>query len=241
MTSMMNATMIEPRFARIAAAIGDPTRARMLSVLLDGSALPAGEIANAANVSASTASAHLAVLAEEGLVSADTRGRHRYFRIRDAEVAHALEALSLVARRVDPAERWLREPYRSLKHARTCYRHLAGELGVRLLQVLLARGHLAAGATGYEITPPGLSWLSEIGIAFAPQKAGERYAYPCLDWSERRDHMAGPLATSLLEHFLARRWLVRPAQSRALKLTPQGRRGLLPLLSEEATPSRISL
>src|SRR5262245_33786243 len=238
---MVDTAMIGPRFARIAAVMGDPTRARMLSILLDGSVLPAGEIARAVDVNASTASEHLALLAREGLVSVDARGRHRYFRLSDAEVAHALEALSLVAERTPSSEKWLREPFRPLKYARACYRHLAGELGVRLLQVLVARGHLAAGATGYEITPPGLSWLSEIGIAFAPQKAGERYAYPCLDWSERRDHMAGPLASSLLEHFLARRWLVRPAQSRALKLTPQGRRGLLPLLSEEATPSRISL
>ena len=101
---------------------------------------------------------------------------------------------------------------------------------MRLLQVLLARGHLTAGAAGYELTAPGLSWLAEIGIAFAPQKAGARYAYPCLDWSERRDHLAGPLATSLLEHFLARRWLARRPQSRALELTPQGKRALSSLL-----------
>jgi DNA-binding transcriptional ArsR family regulator len=152
---------VEPRFARIAAAIGDPTRVRMLSVLLGGVSLPAGEIAQAAGVNASTASQHLALLLDEGLVAMHARGRHRYFRVSDADVARALEALSLVAER----------------------------------------------ASG-----------------------GERYAYPCLDWSERRDHLAGRLATGLLDHFMARRWLVRVRESRALKLTPQGRRALLPLL-----------
>jgi DNA-binding transcriptional ArsR family regulator len=231
---VIDTSLPESRFARIAAVIGDPTRARMLSVLLDGGALPAGELANAVNVSASTASQHLAMLAYEGLVSMEVRGRHRYFRLSDAEVAHALEALSLVAERSRSAEKWLREPYRTLKYARSCYRHLAGELGVRLLEVLLGRGYLTTGGNGYEITPAGVSWLSEIGVDAPRPGRAERYAYPCLDWSERRDHLAGPLATSLLDHFMARRWLVRRPQSRALKLTPLGRRALVPLFGPYA-------
>lgn len=222
---------IEPRFARVAAAIGDPTRARMLSVLLGGGSFPAGEIARAAGVNASTASEHLARLANEGLVAIDERGRHRYFRVSNADVARALEALSLVAERSGTDSKWEREPYRPLKFARTCYRHLAGELGVRLLQTMLSRGHLAAAANGYRITPSGLEWLDEIGLD--PKAAGthgERYAYPCLDWSERRDHLAGRLATSLLDHFIARRWLARVPDSRALKVTLQGKRALRPIL-----------
>jgi len=222
---------VEPRFARVAAAIADPTRARMLSALLGGASLPAGEIAKAAGVNASTASAHLARLTDEGLVAVREQGRHRYFRVSDADVARALEALSLVAERTSGDEKWLREPYRPLKYARSCYHHLAGELGVLLLHRLLERGHLVAGECGYRITRPGLDWLEEIGLD--PKLAGaqgERFAYPCLDWSERRDHLAGRLATTLLEHFLARRWLVRVAQSRALKLTASGQRSLLGLL-----------
>lgn len=231
MNTMPEHSRIEPRFARIAAAIGDPTRARMLSVLLGGVSLPAGEIAKAAGVNASTASAHLARLSEEGLVAIEARGRHRYFRVSDADVARALEALALVAERTSAADKWLRAPYRPLKYARTCYRHLAGELGVRLLQALLARGHLASGERGYELTAAGRAWLEEIGLHEKPPAARiERYAYPCLDWSERRDHLAGRLATSLLDHFMARRWLAQAPQSRALKVTPQGRRTLLPLL-----------
>lgn len=228
---MTNVSRIEPRFARIAAAIGDPTRARMLGVLLGGVSLPAGEIAKAAGVNPSTASGHLARLSEEGLVAVEARGRHRYFRVSDCDVAHALEALSLVAERTDADEKWQREPYRPLKYARTCYRHLAGELGVRLLQALLARRHLVSGERGYEVTGAGRAWLEDIGLGAKPPAGRiERYAYPCLDWSERRDHLAGRLATSLLDHFMARRWLAPAPQSRALKVTAQGRRALLPLL-----------
>lgn len=223
---------IEPRFARIAAAIGDPMRARMLSVLLGGGSLPAGEIARAAGVNPSTASAHLARLVDHGLVRVQAQGRHHYYSVRDAEVAHALEALSLVAERGSVSGKWLREPYRPLKFARTCYRHLAGELGVRLLDGLVAHGRLVGRGEFYEVTPAGRSWLEEIGMEPQGVLRGERYAFPCLDWSERRHHLAGRLATSLLEHFLARRWLARTAHSRALSLTPQGRRALLPLMSE---------
>ena len=221
---------IEPRFARIAAAMSDPTRARMLSALLNGMSLPAGEIAQAAGVNASTASQHLALLVDEGLVAVQPQGRHRYFRVRDADVAHALEALSVVAERASAGEKWLREPFRPLKYARTCYRHLAGELGVRLLDGLLARGCLAAGRRGYDMTPAGFAWLQEIGLELERPTRGERYAVPCLDWSERREHLAGRLATGLLDHFTARGWLVRVRESRALRLTPQGKRTLLPLL-----------
>ena len=218
-----------PRFARVAAAIGDPTRARMLGALMDGASRPAGEIAEAAGVHPSTASGHLAKLVGEGLVAVQVQGRHRYYRVSDADVARALEALSVVAERAGAADKWQREPYRSLKAARTCYRHLAGELGVRLFQGLMARGCVAGGEEGYDLTVKGRAWLEEIGIE-SPPAPGERFAYPCLDWSERRHHLAGRLATSLLDHFLARRWLARVPQSRALRLTPQGRRTLLSVI-----------
>ena len=226
----MNIPHVEPRFARIAAAIGDPTRARMLSALLGGVTLPAGEIAQAAGVNASTASEHLALLVDEGIVAVHAQGRHRYYRVKDADVAHALEALSLVAERSAGGDKWLREPFRPLKHARSCYRHLAGELGVRLLDALLGRGCLAAGASGYELTPAGFEWLERIGMEPVAPRSGERFAYPCVDVSERRDHLSGRLATALLDHFMVRRWLTRVAESRALKITPLGTRTLLPLL-----------
>jgi DNA-binding transcriptional ArsR family regulator len=221
---------IEPRFARIAACMGDPTRARMLGALLDGSRLPAGDIARAANVSPSTASAHLARLAAEGLLAVEMQGRHRYFRLADGDVARALEALATVAERSRPDDKWLRDPYRPLKAARSCYRHLAGELGVKLHDALVRRGRLVASANGYVATDAGRAWLRDIGLDPESVLRGERYAFACLDWSERRDHLAGRLATALLDHFTARRWLVREGDSRALVLTPEGRRQLLPQL-----------
>src|SRR5512135_1567811 len=187
MIGMHPTPRIEPRFARIAASIGDPTRARMLAALLGGEQLPAGDIARMAGVNASTASEHLAKLVHEGLVAVEPRGRHRYFRVADADVARALEALSLVAERSGTDAKWLREPYHSLKHARTCYRHLAGELGVEVLRALLARGRLVPGEHGYELTPAGRSWMASLGVDADAATRGERYAYPCLDWSERRD------------------------------------------------------
>jgi DNA-binding transcriptional ArsR family regulator len=220
------AAPLEPRFARVAAAIGDPTRARMLSVLLVGSSLPAGEIARAAGISASSASEHLRLLVNEGLVDARSQGRHRYFRVKNAEVARALEALAVVAAGSDAAEKWSREPYRQLKYARSCYHHLAGELGVQLLESLISRRALTASEEGYKLTRNGEAWLAQIGIV-PPQRSAERYAYACLDWSERRDHLAGRLATVMLDHFLERRWLVRGDHPRSLKITPQGSRLLL--------------
>ena len=228
---MKKGPQVEPRFARIAAAMGDPTRAHMLSALLGGVSLPAGEIAQAAGVSAPTASQHLARLIGEGLVTVQVQGRHRYYRVSSPDVAHALEALSLVAERAGGGEKWLREPYRPLKYARTCYRHLAGELGVGLMEALLRRGALKAGDQGYMLTRKGEAWLAEIGVEAPPRSGGERYAYACLDWSERRNHLAGRLATSLLDHFTSQRWLVRAGHPRALKLTPQGNRSLLPWLA----------
>ncbi|HEU4617933.1 MAG TPA: helix-turn-helix transcriptional regulator [Gammaproteobacteria bacterium] len=226
---MQNRNM-EPRFARIAATIGDPTRARMLGALLDGSSRPAGEIARAAGITPATASGHLAKLVAEGLVSVRVQGRHRYYSVSGGDVAHALEALCVVADRAAPPDQWQRESHRPLKHARTCYRHLAGELGVQLFRSLVTRGRLVGSDDGYDLTPTGRAWLEEIGVACDPAARGGRYAYGCLDWSERRSHLAGRLATALLDHFLARRWLLRTPQSRALTVTPQGRRRLSALL-----------
>jgi DNA-binding transcriptional ArsR family regulator len=152
----------EPRFARIAATIGDPTRARMLSALMGGGFLAAGELAKAAGVTAQTASSHIAKLVDSELVVARTQGRHRYFRLADAEIAHALEALSLVAERSTVADKWAHGPYKSLKAARTCYGHLAGELGVQLFEGLLARGWLrrAKDSRAVSITHSGTQALS---------------------------------------------------------------------------------
>jgi DNA-binding transcriptional ArsR family regulator len=226
----------EPRLARVAAMVADPARSRMLAFLLDGAYASAGELARAGGVQASTASAHLAQLVEVGLVACEPRGRHRYFRLADGEVAQALNALALVAERHTHDAAW-RHPERApLREARCCYGHLAGRLGVSLFDRLRAGGCLREGAQGLELTDAGRAWLHEIGVAPPRASASQRLAYGCLDWSERRDHLAGSLARALLTHFLDRGWLRRAASPavrgghRVVQLTPAGRRHLLPLL-----------
>ncbi|MBL0729513.1 helix-turn-helix transcriptional regulator [Piscinibacter sp. HJYY11] len=210
----------EPRFARIAAMIGDPTRARMLSALMGGSFIAAGELARAAGVTAQTASSHIAKLLESELVVARTQGRHRYFRLADADIAHALEALSLVAERSAAADKWERGAYKPLKAARTCYGHLAGELGVQLFEGLLACGTLLPADGQFALSERGREEMAELGVEVPA--AGRRFAYACLDWSERRDHLAGSFAVALLDHALAQGWVRRAGDSRAISLTPSG-------------------
>jgi DNA-binding transcriptional ArsR family regulator len=230
----------EPRFARIAATIGDPTRARMLAALMGGTWLSAGELGAAAGVTAQTASGHVAQLLESELVVLRTQGRHRYFRLADADVARVLESLSLVAERSASADKWQHGAYRPLKAARTCYNHLAGELGVALLDGLQAQGSLAPSGGAFELTARGREQLRAIGLDVGAARASRRFAYPCLDWSERRDHLAGSLASALLEHCLERRWLQRTPGSRAIVLTPAGRDALGPWLGAAPVEAQLT-
>lgn len=222
----------EPRFARVAAMIGDPTRARMLAALMGGQALSAGELAQAAGVGASTASTHIAQLVDSELVELRVQGRHRYLRLADAEVAHALEALSLIAERSAASTKWEQPAYRPLKAARSCYTHLAGELGVALFDGLLQQRTLVPRDGEFALSETGQAQWRAIGLPLDGLRAGSaRFAYPCLDWSERRDHLAGRFASALLEHGLANDWLRRVGDSRALRLTPKGSAALATWLS----------
>ena len=226
----------EPRFARIAAMIGDPTRARMLSHLLGGGMATAGELAMAVGITPQTASSHLAKLVDAELVGVRAQGRHRYFNLASSDIAHALEALSVVAEAGETTAHrgvWSRADHRPLREARTCYGHLAGRLGVHLHDALLANDTLCNAHGGFRLEAAGEAWFDAIGFdPHAVRSAGARgLVYPCVDWSERRDHFAGPLAVALLEHFFARRWLTRIADSRALSMTPKGRQVLEPLLA----------
>ncbi|RZJ07285.1 MAG: ArsR family transcriptional regulator [Rubrivivax sp.] len=217
----------EPRLARVAAAIADPTRARVLARLLDARLHTAGELASHAGVTAATMSAHLKLLVDEGLARVRPQGRHRYFGLADGDVAHALEALLRVAdsRDREPAadvRRWQKPEMRGLRHARSCYGHLAGELGVQWRETLLAKGWVtAAPGEGYDLSDAGREALAE--VTPADFKPSGRMLYDCVDWSERRDHFAGPLAVAWLEAMLANGWLRRVRESRELKLLPPGR------------------
>ena len=227
-----SAAPFEPRIARVAALLADPARSRMLAYLMDGQFASAGELAQAASVTAATASGHLARLLQAKLLICEPRGRHRYYRLADSEVAHALEALALVAERSSHESAWTHPSRQRLRQARCCYGHLAGDLGVRLFDALRAAGALQDGPGGLALTPAGHDWLARLGMA-APESTGKRrFAYPCLDWSERRDHLAGQLADALLAHCLAQDWL-RRGTDRALVLTAAGQRHLLPLLATD--------
>ena len=230
----------EPRLARIAALVADSSRARMLAFLLSGEYASAGELARTASVSAATASAHLVKLVDAGLLACEPRGRHRYFRIADADVAHALEALAMVAERSSHDRAWSAPARLRLREARCCYGHLAGRRGVALLDQLLSRGWLVDAPDGYALTDGGVTGMATLGFDAGALQAGasHRIAYPCLDWSERRDHLAGKLGSGLLAHFIERGWLRRVGSERALELTPPGQQALAPLLATAPAPDR---
>ena len=220
----------EPRLARVAAMVADPARSRMLAYLLTGEYASAGELARTASVTPATASGHLAKLQQARFVVCEPRGRHRYYRLADAEVAHALEALALVAERDQHDRAWAHPERQRLRYARCCYGHLAGHLGVSLFDAMQARGGLQPVSAGFALTSSGAAWLQGLGLDPSPPTLRRRFAYACLDWSERRDHLAGQLADEIYRHFTAKRWL-RRTEGRAVALTPAGREELLPLLA----------
>lgn len=210
-------------FASVAALAGDPTRAAMLTLLMDGRAHTATELALESGVTPSTASSHLARLAEGGLVAIARQGRHRYFRIPSPEVARAIEGLMSLApggaARAAP-----RGPADAgLRRARVCYDHLAGEAGVRLLDRLRADGVIGGDDEGVVLTPEGEAWCARVGIDLAALRARRRgLCRACLDWSERRTHLAGALGAAILQHLMASGHARRARDSRAIVLTRRG-------------------
>lgn len=215
--------------AGIAAAIAEPARARMLCRLLDGHARTGTELAIVGGVSASTASTHLAKLLARRLVKVTAQGRHRYYGLANAHVAAALEALTVVAGA--PQAAFVPNTPDRLRAARTCYDHMAGALAVALHDRMFALRWLShapdKGDAAYEITGVGRAALGELGVDVAAARAQRRrFACGCLDWSERRPHLAGALGAALLNLSLQRRWIVRDLDSRALGVTRKGRRAL---------------
>ncbi|MBO9644689.1 MAG: helix-turn-helix transcriptional regulator [Pseudacidovorax sp.] len=219
----------EPRIARVAAQIAEPARARMLTYLMGGDLASAGELARTAGVAASTASGHLARLEAEGLVTAVVRGRHRYFQLAGEDILRVLEALALVAEREGHARAWSSPARLRLRCARSCYGHLAGRLGVQMLDAMLRQGWLRSVPGGYGLTAAGGEALVALGVkldGLEAKPADAAIAKPCLDWSERRDHLAGPLASALLRHCLDAGWLRRRDGERSLAITPPGLQAL---------------
>ena len=213
------------KMAAIAALVGESGRARMLIALMDGRALTATELAQLAGVSASTASGHLGKLTQAGLLAVLPRGRHRYFRLASPAVARLLEGIMVVA--AEPtSERPEPRIGRLLREARTCYDHLAGRLGVALADALVQKGAIELGDEAGRVTELGESFLQSFGISLPPKRQSRRLdCRPCLDWSERRFHLAGVLGSALLARTLELGWIIRANEGRAVSMTPKGRRG----------------
>jgi DNA-binding transcriptional ArsR family regulator len=213
----------EPDFAYVAALAGEPARAAMLSALFDGRAMPAGELARAAGVSAGTASAHLSKLVDGGLVRVRPQGRHRYYELARPEIARALEALGSIGQ---PAPiRSLSDSLRArrLRFARSCYNHLAGELAIALVESLLLQGALETDEEGFRLRERARSLLLHVGVdtseIFRDSRAHIR---SCIDWTERRAHVSGPLGAALLNALLASGALRRRDEPRTLAVTQAG-------------------
>ena len=206
--------------ASIAAAIGEPARTRMLYCLLDNHARTGTELAVIADVSPSTASVHLNRLKTEGLVKVVVQGKHRYYSLQSAEVARVLEGLSVLAGGARP--KFVPHTPGRLRAARTCYDHIAGTLGVLLHDRLEAGGWLS---NSYDLTAAGVKGFEALGVDIAETRGlHRRFAFACLDWSERRSHLGGALGAALLKLAIRKRWVTQELDSRALGVTSLGRR-----------------
>lgn len=219
---------VEIGAANIAAAIGEPARARMLYCLLDGHARTSTELAVVAEVSPSTASVHLARLKEQRLVKVLHQGKHRYYSLGGENVARALEALTVLAGG-DPRPKFAPGTPLHLRSARTCYDHMAGYLAVLLRDRFEKLNWLSNGNAqdGYDVTEEGRKALTSLGIDVEGARSlRRRFAYACVDWSERRPHIGGALGYAILQNALKQQWFVQDLDSRALTLTAVGRRQL---------------
>lgn len=216
-----------PNIAEVAALIAEPTRATILLGLLDGRAMPASELARMSHITPQTASFHLSKMVEAGLLVMESHGRHRYYRIANEEVSHALEAIMAIS----PVKkvRSLREAdqKRALNYARTCYDHLAGEVGVAVTEAILQLGFIEPSGRDYGITSKGAEFFTNFGINIEILLKGRRkVARKCLDWSERRYHIAGALGSALTDRFFTLGWIARIPNGRAVRITDMGKNGL---------------
>jgi DNA-binding transcriptional ArsR family regulator len=217
-------------FAEIAALTGDPARASMLHALMDGRALTATELAKVAGVAPQTASGHLGRMSETGLLSVEKQGRHRYHRLATPSIARMLESMMAVAAELEPDRKRLSVGPKdaALRHARTCYDHLAGRLGVALADALIANGYVELTSEAGMLTEAGVAFLGGLKIDVGPilarrtKRSGRMLCRPCLDWSERRPHLAGVLGAVICKHSLDNNWTRRLEGTRAVHITTKG-------------------
>jgi DNA-binding transcriptional ArsR family regulator len=214
--------------ARIAGAIGEPARARMLFCLMDGHARTSTELAIVADVATSTASAHLNRLKAEHLVRVITQGKHRFYSLEGPKVARVLEGLSVLVDQ--PSQKFTPNTPTRLRAARVCYDHMAGHLGVLLHDRFNQLEWLSrtSNSDSYDLTPEGVKAVDALGVDVEEiRKLRRRFAYACLDWSERRPHIGGALGAAILKLAIKRKWVAQDLDSRAIRVTNTGRREML--------------
>lgn len=217
-----------PLIAEIAGLVGEPARATMLSALLDGRALTATELAYAARVTPQTASTHLAKLAQAGLIVPIRDGRYRYFRLASPRVAEMLDGIMTVALENRPRYRPLSRQARELSAARICHDQLAGRLSVDLADSLIAQEYIVVGDEAVEITPVGTRFFTEFGVDLSAGSARRRhFCRLCVDWTERRPHIAGTVGAALTKRCFDLGWTEKAKRGGAVIVTPAGKRGFL--------------
>jgi DNA-binding transcriptional ArsR family regulator len=232
----MNVNYADTQLAQLAGAIAEPARARILCCLMDGHARTSTELAVVAEVSPSTTSVHLAKLKQQNLVKLMAQGKHRYYQLAGPEVATALEALLQLAG--VPRQDFVPNTPTRLRKARTCYDHMAGEIAVAIHDSMMAKKWLRSDTnddTTYDLNETGVSSLEQLGIDLTTtRKSRRRFACACMDWSERKPHLAGALGAALLSLMLKRAWLERDLDSRALSVTREGKMALRKLFNVDA-------
>ena len=222
---------MEDTFVHIAGLICEPVRATILWNLLDGRSYTATELAFAADISPTAASNHLTKLLEADLLKVDKQGKHRYYSFASEEVAYVVEALANLANNKTGRSKEHTATPAGIKYCRTCYDHLAGFVGVKLMEALLRKGYLNKTTDNYTITPKGWKWLSQFDITENdPDGARRPFIRECLDWSERRPHLAGKLGALLLEKMFHKQWFRKVRFSRELVLTSKGKQEMHALL-----------
>ncbi|MFK9090907.1 ArsR/SmtB family transcription factor [Bacillus salipaludis] len=214
---------VYPNFSYIAKLMAEPTRAIILECLMNGQALPASELAYMAKVSHPTISSHLAKLVEGNLLVMEQHGRHRYYRIASKEVAEMIEKLGTIAPPVEIRSLRQSSQLKQIRSGRTCYDHLAGELGVKVTEALIDREIVYLEDGLYAVTEKGKEWFIQFGINIEEANTKRRlFAKPCLDWSERRYHISGWLGSAIATRFFDYGWIKKAEKGRAVHLTPKG-------------------
>jgi DNA-binding transcriptional ArsR family regulator len=212
------------RLAKLSAQLADPARASIVLDLMDGNLRPTGELQISANISPSSASTHLSKLVSARILTVVKRGRLKYYRIATAAVAQAVEAMSIVALPGTAVQNAARSSLNPFAFARTCFDHLAGKLGVEIARALEGQNVIRANGKCYELTACGWAWMAEMGIKCEELQLRNRsFAAQCLDFTERRHHLAGALGAALLERMVELDWIVKSRVPRAVRLTAKGR------------------